>query len=778
MVKNVLNQKVLREIRANWKQYLAVIVIAALAVTLYTGIYANWQNFQYKLDTIYENANMSDAIVLVEEQNEELENYLVEKELTYQERVYLPAKSEDINVNIITFKPEDLLNKPAFSTVAELTGTTVLVDENFLERKDIAIGEEFVVSLGNVKILGTTINNVVLKFVVSGTMTHPEALDDSTFASSLLYIGEDAIVDAIYNFVAESPEYSPFLPFISKDLIKKQIPTMYNQYLLKGENIESILKDIKENFNVLYALETKDLPSNMTIEADVIQAKQLIYIFPVIFYLVAVLIILTSISQLINKEQKNIGLLKALGYSNREILIHYTNIFIVLCLIGSLIGFILGPLIIPGVMDQKYDILYQLPVIKVPFFRVEYLYSILILILVTFLTSLFACSGSLRKVPAEGIRGENSYKMNPTLFDRLGIFDNKLLSFKMALRNMKRKVSRTLMVLLGVMGCAALLLCGFGIENTLDYSIDRELELIPYDVNLSYSDYTSKTEELSAIDGVARVEEFARYEINVEYKRLISSYIYLIPAKSEILVPTYTKEDCLISSKVAKEIGVKEGEEITFTSGNQKYSVLVTKIVDFSFSQGIFISEERELLPFSPTNAWLKTVSDDYNQAVASKCLEVEGILSSLSMEDTIEQADNTLGSIRIMTNTVKIFAILLALVVLYNLALLNFKERIKDIATLKVLGFSKNEIAASFLIEILLLTLIGSLVGLALGYPLMYAVLSINENPLLSYLYKINISSYLWTILITAGSSLVINLIISRFSDRIEMVESLKAVE
>ena len=183
------------------------------------------------------------------------------------------------------------------------------------------------------------------------------------------------------------------------------------------------------------------------------------------------------------------------------------------------------------------------------------------------------------------------------------------------------------------------------------------------------------------------------------------------------------------------------------------------------------------LIPYEPTAAWLKT-NNINNKDLAKTLSDKEYALSAISMEEMLEQADNTIASIRIMTNTIKIFAILLALIVLFNLALLNFKERIKDIATLKVLGFTKLEIALSFLIEVLVLTVFGSLIGLALGYPLMYGVLHINENPLLSYIYKIDISSIIYTILITAGSSLLINILISLYTNKVKMAESLKSVD
>ena len=518
----------------------------------------------------------------------------------------------------------------------------------------------------------------------------------------------------------------------------------------------------------------------MTVDADVNQAKQLIYIFPVIFYLVAILIILTSISQLINRESKNIGILKALGFKNSQILFHYMKIFMVLGLIGSILGIILGPIIVPNVMGNKYNILYQLPTIDLPFFRFEYLISVFILIVITALTSLFACWESLKMVPAASLRGENSVQMNTTFLARFKIFKQIPLTILMAFRNMKRKISRTLMVILGVLGCSALLVCGFGIEDTINYGLDLELDnLIPYDVSVTYADYTCKETELRNIAGIKEVDEYAKYSINVEKEDLISSYLYLLPEEAHVFTPTYERDTLIVSSRVAAEIGCRVGDEISFIYNNQKYQIRVDQIVDFCVSQGLFISKSRfSAIDYQPTGAWISTEDVSQNAAVASAISNIAGVLTTQTMAEMREHANNTISSIKMMTLTIKIFAILLAVVVLYNLALLNFKERVKDIATLKVLGFSRFEVASSFMIEIIFLTFVGALIGLLFGYPLLVAVLSINENPLIAYIYHINVTSYLWTVLITCGSSLLINLLFAFLTNKVEMVESLKSVE
>lgn len=766
MVKNVLNIKVAREIKHNFKTYLSVILIATLAVTLFTGIFANYKNFNDRLDYIYQEANMCDGIVMTNSYNEKIEAYLKEKHVEYEKRFYILASTENIDLYLASFTTDSKYNLPYETSLEEpLQSNMVLVDEKFLSRTKKEIGDSFQADL---TIPGLPSH---LSFTISGTLTHPESLENSTYSPSFIYVGYDALIEAIQK------EYP--LPFFE---LENLLTTYYNQFLIKAE--DEFFQEVKETFideeNFIYSLTRSELPSNMTVDADVEQAKQLIYIFPVIFYLVAVLIILTSISQLIHREGKNIGILKALGFSKIEILLHYMKIFIVLSIIGSILGIILGPIIVPNVMGNKYNILYQLPKIQLPFFRWEYLISVAILIGITAFTSIIACYGAMNQVPANCLRGDNAVEMRLSIFNRFPFIKKIPLPILMAFRNMKRKWSRTLMVVIGVLGCSALLACGFGIEDTINYGLDLELdELVPYDVSATYATYTEKKEELLNIEHVSYVDEYGKYPIQVESKHLVSSYLYMLPEQTNVFKVEYYADSCILSRRVAEEIGAKVGEEIHFVYEGDKYSFIVSNIVDFCISQGVFLSRSQFTgSEFHPNQVWIKTDDSSHNEFVAEQVANLEGITSSQTMDGMRTHADEVISSIKVMTWTIKIFAILLAVVVLYNLALLNFKERIKDIATLKVLGFSKFEVASSFMIEILFLTFIGSFLGLLFGYPLLVAVLSINENPLISYIYHIYPLSYFLTILITCGSSLLINFFFAFLTNKVEMVESLKSVE
>lgn len=770
---DVLKVKVVREIKSNFKSYLSVILIAALAVTLFTGIWANYRDFQDKLNEIYTVSSMCDGMITMNSADEDVENFLKEKSATYQKRIFATAKVDGKSVYIATFSADDKLDLP-YSSSVKVDEYGVYADENFA--KNHKCGEDF-----NVTTDISLAENVTLN--LTGTIIHPESLGNSVYNPSFIYVGKKALVKSLAISLDKYKTLFGYTDEAFEKFIEGYLADYENQYLIKSADATSLIDEAKTKFSgkdsFVYALKRSNLPTNVTIEADVTQAKQLLYIFPVIFYLVALLIILTSVSQLINREQKNIGILKALGYSKIEILWHYTDVFIVLGLIGSAMGILLGPAIIPKVMGVKYGILYQLPKIRTAFFRWEYLASLAILVVIILLTSVFACLDSINKVPAVSLRGDNSVKMTLTSLSKFKIFGKVSLSVRMAFRNMRRKISRSLMVILGVAGCSALLLCGFGVENTINYGLDLELgHYTPYDVTVSYSDGLSHFDDITALDGVVAVDEYAKYSVTAQGEKVLSSYVYVMPSVPKIIDFGYDDTSVLVSSKLAKDIGVSAGDNVSFVYEGVTFTAKVTGVIDLCITQGIIISEYLFAETyFPPTGAFVKTKSG-FAAATAESIAGEKGILSATTMSDMRLRADEVLSSIRVMTMTIRIFAILLAVVVLYNLALLNFKERTKDIATLKVLGFSRFEIASSFIIEIIALTFFGSLIGLTLGYPLLYAVLSINETPLICYIYHIASNSYLYTVLLTCGTSFAINLFFAFLTNKVRMVESLKSVE
>ena len=262
-------------------------------------------------------------------------------------------------------------------------------------------------------------------------------------------------------------------------------------------------------------------------------------------------------------------------------------------------------------------------------------------------------------------------------------------------------------------------------------------------------------------------------------KNVLSSYIYVFPTERKVARLPLDDNSLILTSKLAKDLGVSVGDKVSFSINGATYSDKVTAIYDLCITQGVIFTNGRFAgLNLSPTGAYIKTESPEKADILSGEYSKYDGISSAMSMSEMRNHADNTVSTIRVMTLTIRVFAILLAIVVLYNLALLNFKERAKDIATLKVLGFSAFETAVSFVIEIITLTVFGSLIGLFFGYPLLYAVLSINETPLISYIYHIYARSFIYTVLLTGVTSLAINSLFGLLTNKVKMTESLKSVE
>lgn len=361
-------------------------------------------------------------------------------------------------------------------------------------------------------------------------------------------------------------------------------------------------------------------------------------------------------------------------------------------------------------------------------------------------------------------------------------------SLKMAMRNIFLNKAKSLMVILGVMGCTALLVCGFGIEDTVNYGIQEDIDHFRgEDITLNFNASISKKqleEDLYAIDGVEYFESSitATCTAYLEDGPREDTTFYIVPDESRLKKVDFSIDGIAISEKISRKLDCKVGDEIFFLYNNIEYKGKVDTIYQAFFYNGIMVHEgnsifhgQGELLYQS---AALDVSSEADISAIKDKLQTLSYVSDAKTQKEWQERIESVLSGILVMTNAVKIFAILLGVVVLYNLSLMNFKERSRDIATLKVLGFNSFEILRSLLIESMTLTAVGVLFGLGLGYPFMLAVLMTNIVELVEYIYYISILSYFLSFLLTFGVAILINLVLAKRSKTIQMVESLKSVE
>ena len=303
----------------------------------------------------------------------------------------------------------------------------------------------------------------------------------------------------------------------------------YKQLIIQvghGKDVSKVIEKIKNYYLTSYPDEDKVLgimdastyPSNAIIQNDIIQSRNLTYCFPIIFFVVAILVVLTTITQMMLKQRIQIGTMKALGITRGTILGYYLLYMNIVGFLGVLLGSIFGPILLPIVMNIKYDILYSLPALGYSFPIVSILACLLGVALCVSLITYLVIRNELSYVPAESMRGKSpSLKFK----EKKGKDKVKNVSLMMALRNIRVHMSRSIMVIVGVMGCTGLLVAGFGIEDVINYGKDNDLSAyLDCDYVLTYSvgtERNSMIDKVLSIDGVSNCEEYSQLTSTVTF---------------------------------------------------------------------------------------------------------------------------------------------------------------------------------------------------------------------------------------------------------------------
>ena len=850
----------LRTILRSKLQFLAVILITALAMTLYVGLTSNAKSIQDRVDILYSNSNIADIWTTTSsyDENDIVEiNKLVGENGKTEERTVMPSLLQGYEATAILSDELPTINKPANTDNTE-TNDFFIIDERMLETHDnpaslvrwmdeegnyLTIPVNFSIASYLQILTETKVKDVVPYLPYENTLFEVLSWCVQPGEKNILldpYLSLDFKITGVMNFAenVQNSQMNNTSFLLSKDYFKRQVLDKFsttfgmpqapeagdpnadlknlmrllmgsidikealdpkidellkpNQYVSKvdpsldAKQVRNSINDYfktKENSNLMISLDLDNMPNNMTIQNDIVQARQLAYIFPIIFFLVAILVVLTTISQLILKDRIQIGTMKALGISTTSVVLHYVALSIYIVLIGIVVGIIAGPFIIPMIMNQKYDILYTLPGMSYTIALPEMLISTLVVLLLTSFVTYLVVRKESKLNPAEGMRPKE-IKVAKTSKKDLKVTKNSI-PIRMALRNIRLNLAKSLMVVLGVCGCTALLVCGFGIDDTLNFGVaSDEKNFYKADVYATYNSNESKKDDLLALDGVEYVEEYTCLPTTITTSdNIYQTMVYAFDDNSHFfyLDDYELEDDIIVSNKVAKQLNLSVGDEIDFSSLGVNFKGKVGYILDCFYMHGIYINSsahDYDKIAKLKTNAYINTVDGTDEQALINEITKIRGVSNSQTKEEGVELISSYMSSISLMTLAVKVFAILLAIVVLYNLSLLNFKERSRDVATLKVLGFSKYEISNSLFFESLILTLIGVGFGLLLGLPMEILVLVVNLTPLVEFLYTVFPMSYVISLVLTIGTAILVNGMLITKIDKVQMIESLKSVE
>ena len=820
----ILNKKRQRQTVGDWKQFLAIVMMGAIAMTLFVGLLSNAQSLRERVDAFYASGDLPHSWVVTSSYDEEDEAFVrsqLEEGDILDKRFEVTARLNNSSSYCVVAPSMPTLSHPIEifeQSPSQTNDEFFLVDYAFWAGNGkstgtaIEVGQEVPVSfqLGSYLDFGETYLSLMDRYVkpggvalhrqdeitispaVTGIMTFPENIRVASYYPSTFLMSSKTFYDAFDHLLEEN--YTQTGLTLLRAYFGEDFPPM-NEYLVYFKNparIDSFDQNVRQYFeakgeenNLVEILDRELNPWSIAVETEIQEATQLTFVFPFVFFFVALLVILTTISQIIIKERTQIGTMKALGLSNREIYWHYLSMVFSLSTLSSIIGFIAGPLLIPFIMSQKYNILYTLPVRNIFVFPWwQALLSYAVFIGLALLVGYFSCRKEVKLSPVDSMRASPVHYRGLRNKSQKEVRSAKFLSLKMAFRNIFVSKYKSIMVAIGVMGCTALLLCGFGIDNTLDHCIANDMALF-YDTDLVCSYSLHQTDDQPAFATNPYVKEYDQYfSASVKAstdETSMSTSLRLISETHPYFHLDYPKGTVAISQKLQEELHLGVGDDIRFNYNGTILTRKIGQVYEAFMVHGItgYFSDFPEIEK-AYTGVWINA-----SEGVTLEQLK-EAVLASMgnkidtakTRQDTRDTIASVMSGISLMTMAVKGFAIALALVVLYNLALLNYRERTRDIATMKVLGFTKGEIALSLIFETLTLTLVGVLLGFTVGYGFMYLVLYVNRVALVEFLYFMEPITYLIAFGLTFVVSLIVNVYLSLLTGKVKMVESLKSVE
>ena len=543
----------------------------------------------------------------------------------------------------------------------------------------------------------------------------------------------------------------------------------------------------------LYTLDRESNPGYLTFDNDARIVDALSDVFPIFFVLVAALVCVTTMTRMVGEERTQIGTMKAMGYSMAETMSKYLLYSSSASLLGCVLGYFLGTLLIPLLVWFSYGIIYDYARLGFYFSPLMWTLCLIVTVPGSLLVTFLVCRRELREQPAELIRPKAPKKGRRILLERITPLWRQLpFLTKLSLRNAFRFPLRVLMLLLGIGGCTALLVAGLGARDSIahisSYQYD-EILLYDMEVNLD-ADKLSADEAAALWDGRCEQWALTRKEsvtVVCGEKEKSTHLIAAAPGALEGLVSLHDEHgklpfpsagEAVVTKKIAETMSLQTGDSFTLrTEDGDEILLRVTGVCENYLRHYVFLSLDS--LSDARCNAALLRCAEGEDPAVLGAALRAEEGVSYVSLtRQEREQMENSMRSMDVLIALVIACSGALAFITLYNLTNINIMERVREIATVKVLGFYPKETAAYVLRENVLLSFLGAALGLGLGKGLHYIIIRALVVEYMSFDVRVTPLSYVLAFTVTMLFTLLTNAAMRRHLEDVDMAESLKSVE
>ena len=593
---------------------------------------------------------------------------------------------------------------------------------------------------------------------------------------------------------------------------EKELNEQKEEFNSKIEEAEQELIEAKQEVEDIsnpewYILDRNQNSGYASYIQDTESINNLSIVFPIVFFAIATLVSLTSMTRMVEEERQELGTLKALGYNKFHIMLKYLIYSSLATIIGGVIGIFIGIRLIPSVIIKMYKMMYTtLPDPVIALNSDNSMLGLTLIYICIVGATIYAIVKELSNKPAILLRPKAPKIGKRVLLERITPIWRRLnFSRKVTIRNIFRYKKRFLMTIIGICGCTALILTGFALKDSISAILPNQYEKVfkyDFQVTLKSSLEDNQKEEViteltnnSGINKVVETYMVAGTAINEDKQEDIQ---IVVPDNTEELkevinfydvktdeVMDLKTDEVIVSDKLAELLDIEEGDTIKLEGIDDiTKEVKVSNITENYIYHYVYMSKdlydslyEEEYKP----NVLLVKDNDltkEQEEEISSELLD-GGKVSGVSLNKAImDSLDETLSSLNYVVVILIISAGLLAFVVLYNLANVNISERIRELATIKVLGFYDKEVYNYISRETVLLTIMGIALGLVAGYFLNYYIIGTCEINMLRFAKVINPLSYLYAVLITVAFTLIVNLITYFALKKIDMISSLKSVE
>ena len=785
----MLKRKMFRDIKKNLSQFITIFLMIMIGIMAYSGIEAYMDGMKYTADKFYSENNLQDLNVMGNLTDEDLKNILkIKNVVNAEKKLSVTGTTDNDKTLLINFIESNDISKfyvmDGDNFNKDIKG--VWLDYFYANKNDIKVGDTILVKYEDIKLNEKVIGLINVPDHLYDVRDESELYPDrKEFGFAYLSINEipESFIKnkVIKEMNIDEKAFNKIKDFNYKDYIR------YNSIMVDvdGNTREYVKNEIEDKIdNALAIINIEDTLSYVTYQGEIDEGKTYVGVFSGLFLFIALLSVITTMTRIIKKERVEIGTLKALGFSNNKVLLHYIGYGFWISIIASIVGLILGYFFIGKVFINLEMEFFEIPNGKPVMNISSYLVALFTIFIVAFITYITG-RNILKENPAETLRNKiPSIKGNAINITKKGIFKKIKFESIWNIRDILRNKMRTFMGICGVVGCSMLIVCALGMLDSMNFFVDLQFSTLynfDYKLNIKENITNDELEDLYKVYGKntsktlgIEIKNNDIRESNNIFVTDASNYVRFVNRNNKI-IDKPSDDGVYVTYKLAETKGYKINDTITWhIYGDDNY--YTSKIIGFN--------KDPQNQNITMTRIYLESLGLEYipdalyTNNDLSNVKEIKNIETIQNIDNLKEGMTGMLSMMKTMLVLIIGIAVLLGAIIIYNLGILSYTEKQYQFATLKVLGFKDSQIKNIFVKQNNWIAIISIIIGLPLGYYLTDWLFktAIEEH------YDFGASITIKTYIISAIGTFVVSYLVSKFLSRkiknIDMVSSLKGNE